>query len=133
MEEEDLRVEKLDFGTFTVGDRFIIGEAKEGANIRLAEFIRLIEIANASFKGAKWGYISKRQNEYSLQPTIHHEAPKFEKNMVAFAMVTEKSSHFNSALLEKRIVGDSYKFECFSEVETAVEWVREEVERATSS
>ena len=133
MDEEGLRLEKLEFGTFRIGDRFIIGEANEGANIRLPEFLRLVEIANASFKGAKWGYISRRKNEYSLQPTIHHEAPKFEENMVAFAMVTEKSSHFNSALLEKRIVGDAYKFECFSDLEIAVSWIREEVEKAESS
>lgn len=130
MGEEGLRTEELNFGTLTIGDRFIIGEVKEGADIRLAEFIQLIEIAKANFKGAKWGYISKRLNEYSLQPTIHHEAPKFEANMVAFAMVTEKSSHLNSALLEKRIVGDSYKFQCFSDLETAVSWIREEVDKA---
>lgn len=130
MEEEGMEIEKLDFGTLVIGDLFIIGEINEGADIQLEEAIQIFDIASARFDGSKWGYISKRNNEYSLQPTIHHEAPNFEENMVAYALVTEMDSHLRSAHIEKRIVGDSYKFECFSDVETAQVWIREEVEKA---
>lgn len=133
MDEAGMKIEKLGFGTLAIGDRLIIGEINEGADIRLGEAIRIFDIANANFNGAKWGYISKRTNEYSLHPTIHHEAPKIEKNMVAYAMVTEKNSQFRNAHIEKRIVGDSYKFQCFPDVETAAVWIREEVEKAESN
>ena len=132
MAEEGTKAEEFNFGKFEIGEQFIIGEINEGADIQLRDAVRIFDIAKVHFEGAKWGYISRRKNEYSLQPTIHHVTPSLQKNMVAYALVTEMDSHLRSAHLEKRIVAGSYKFECFSDMKTAEAWIREEVRNAES-
>ncbi len=132
MLETEMKIETLDFGTFKIGDRLVIGEMKEGVDIQLGQFTQLVGLAEEHFKGDKWGYISNRVNVYSLQPMVHREASKIALNMVAFAIVTKQDLHVRNALLEKRIVADSYRFQCFAEMDPALEWVRTEVRAASS-
>lgn len=118
-----MKIQKYDFGTLEIGDHFIVGEMKEGADIHLDVVSRIIDIANEAFNGERWGYISNRINSYSLNPIVHMEAPEFEKNMVVFAVVTNKDTHRINAELEKSFSDEQYKFECFLNLETAIAWV----------
>ena len=118
-----METEKYDFGTLTVGDHFIVGEMKEGADIQYDVVSRIIDIANGRFNGERWAYISNRVSSYSLQPLVHEELSKVEKNMIAFAVVTDKESHIKNAELEKCFSGGQYEFECFANIENAIAWV----------
>ena len=118
-----MKTEKYDFGSLKVGDHFIIGEMKEGADIQLDVVSKLIDIAHEQLNGERWAYISNRVNSYSLQPLVHFELSKVEKNMIAFAVVTDKESHIKNAELEKSFSGGQYEFECFANIENAIAWV----------
>ncbi len=84
---------------------------------------RIIDIAHERFNGERWAYISNRVSSYSLQPLVHVEAPKFEKNMIAFAVVTDKESQIKNSELEKYFSGGQYEFEYFANIENAIAWV----------
>ena len=43
--------------------------------------------------------------------------------MIAFAVVTDKESHIKNAELEKSFSGGRYEFECFANLENAIDWV----------
>ena len=118
-----MKTEKYDFGTLKVGDHFIVGEMKEGTDIQFDVVSRIIDIANGRFNGERWAYISNRVSSYSLQPLVHEELSKVEKNMIAFAVVTDKESHIKNAELEKCFSGEQYEFECFANIENAIAWV----------
>jgi hypothetical protein len=118
-----MKTEKYDFGTFKIGDHFIVGVMKEGADIQLDVVSKLIDIAHEQFNGEQWAYISNRVNSYSLQPLVHFELSKVEKNMIAFAVVTDKEIHIKNAELEKSFSGGQYEFECFANIENAIDWV----------
>ncbi len=119
-----MKIEKHKFGTLTIGDRFIIGEMKEGSDIHLDTVSRIIDIANSHFKGERWGYISNRINSYSLQPLVYRQASEFEKNMVAFAVVTSKKSALVCSEMEKSLVGERFEFSYFRELDKAIAWVK---------
>ena len=119
-----MKIEKYDFGTLTIGDHFIIGEMKEGSDIQLDTVSKIIDVANHNFKGEPWGYISNRVHSYSLQPLVHREAPKFEKNMVAFAVVASGDKALMQAEMEKRLIGQQYNFSCFNGLDKAIAWVK---------
>ena len=118
-----MKTKKYNFGTLKVGDHFIVGEMKEGADIQYDVVSRIIDIANGQFNGERWAYISNRVSSYSLQPLVHEELSKVEKNMIAFAVVTDKESHIKNAELEKCFSGGQYEFECFANIENAIAWV----------
>ena len=115
--------EKYDFGTLTFGNRFIIGEMREGADVQLETVSRIIEIAHARFNGEHWAYISNRVNSYSANPIVHIEAPKFEKKMVAFAVVANDQLRRRIVEIEKSISTGQYKFDCFVDLDAAIAWV----------
>ncbi len=119
-----MKIEKHEFCTLTIGDRFIIDEMKEGSDIHLDTVSRIINLANSHFKGERWGYISNRINSYSLQPLVYRQASEFEKNMIAFAAVTNKESALVCSEVEKRQVGDRFEFSCFKELDKAITWVK---------
>ena len=117
-----MKIEKYDFGTLKIGNHHIIGEMDEAADIHLDTVSRIIKIANKRFNGERWVYISNRINSYSLNPLVHMEAPKFDNNMVAFAVVTNKMSQRSNADLEKYFSEEQYKFECFLKLDEAITW-----------
>lgn len=119
-----MKIEKHSFGTLTIGDHFIIGEVNEDTDIQLDDVSKIIDVANKYFKGDKWGYISNRINSYSLQPLVHHDAPKFEKNMLAFAVVSNNKKIDNYTEVERIMVDDSYAFSSFSDLDEAIIWIR---------
>ena len=118
-----MKTEKYYFGTLKIGDHFIVGEMEEGTDIQLDVVSKLIDIAHERFNRERWAYISNRVNSYSLQPLVHEELSKVEKNMIAFAVVTEKEAHIKNAELEKFFSGGKYEFECFANMENAIDWV----------
>ena len=120
-----METKKYDFGTLKIADHFIIGEMNENTDIQLNTVSRIIEIANNTFHGEKWGYISNRVHSYSLNPLVHEQAPKFEKNMVAFAVVINSEAGQMNAELEKFISNEQYLFESFYDLEEAINWIKQ--------
>lgn len=118
-----MRKIEYDFGSLSVGDNFIIGEMNEGTRIGLDVVFEVIRVANENFKGQKWGYISNRVHSYSLQPLVHMQAEKFEKNMVAFAIVAPRPGAARYAEFEKNFAKVNYAFSWFMELDKAISWV----------
>ena len=119
-----MKIEEHDFGKLIVGDRFVIGEMKEGSDIHLDTVTRIIDIANSHFKGERWAYISNRIHSYSLQPLVYRQAFEFEKNMVAFAVVTNQDPKLVMAEMEKKIVEERFNFSYFGELDRAITWIK---------
>lgn len=127
-----MHVETHDFGKLCIGDHFIIGEMDEGENIDIDVVAKIIAIARQRFGNGKWAYISNRVNSYSLQPLVHEEAPKFERNMIAFGVVVSNRVHRHILELERAFTNGQYPFEFFDDLQSAIDWVTEVLEHANS-
>ena len=115
------------FGEVTIGDHYIIGAMNEGENINIEMVSEIISLANKHFNGESWGYISNRIHSYALDPTVHIEAPDFEKNMVAFAVVTYRKQTEITTVIEKeinKIHKLGYEFASFTDLDRAINWVK---------
>lgn len=118
-----MKKEIYEFGTLDIGDHIIIGEINEGVDIQLDVLDRIIAIANETFHGEPWAYISNRINSYSTQPMFHMEINKSQHNMLAFAVVTNNPLSSRTAEYEETFTGSAYQFKSFSDLDLAVSWV----------
>ena len=103
---------QFEFGQLvTLKDENIaIGTMAEGKMIDKNVVFRIIEIANSSFKGKHWVYISNRESSYTLDPMAHQVASDFSEDMVAFIVVTYRPLTKKIAEIEKNFKGPNYLF-----------------------
>jgi hypothetical protein len=100
---------KLEFGELKIYKNYIVGVMNEGTHISIDIVAKITDVANERFNNKPWAYISNRVNSYSLDVTVHIEAPKFEENMLAFAAVTYRKVTSMTTNIEKGVHSPSYK------------------------
>ena len=113
-----------DFGTLTLGDRFIIGEINEGAEVTREMVLEVIGIADKHFQGKTWGYISNRVHSFSTDPTIFMQAKQLDEKMVAFAAVIYREISKKVTEYEQGFIGDSFSYAVFDDLDEAISWVQ---------
>lgn len=119
-----MRIQQHKFEKLHIGDSFIIGEMKEGSHVSIEVVSEIIHIANANFKGRKWGYISNRLNSFSTDPLVFINAKKLDHHLVAFASVNYREASDSVTKIEEQIVGDSFKYETFTNLDDAISWIK---------
>jgi hypothetical protein len=123
-----MKVLQFDFGQLTIDDHIIIGEVTQDRHVEMDVVSVVIETANKYFHGEPWAYISNRTNSYSLNPNVHQNASRIEKNMVAFAIVANSELKQKIAAIEHLFVGNDYCFHVCGSLNEAVEWTKEKLE-----
>ncbi len=113
---------RYDFCKMEVFDDFIIAIMNEGITLLPNYNDVLVSVSEKYFKNKCFGYITHRINSYSVDPRIYFETSKI-KNLAAFAVVSSKQIDITNVELEKTFLKKPFKH--FTELEEAINWVKE--------
>ena len=118
------RVE-FDFGLIDVGENFLIGEMKEGADVLEDSIYSVVKLAREKFGDRPWGYISNRVHSYSHQPAAQVLLQKLNANLVAYAVVLGHPAHEILLDLERSLAEDKHAFAVFEELQESIDWIQD--------
>lgn len=110
---------RLDFGTLTLNDKFIIAVMDEGVHIVPEMNKVLVDIANTHYKNKTFVYLTHRVNSYSVDPAIYFQTSKI-KNLVGFAVISDVPFALSNAQVEKLFLNKP--FETFRYLDDAKQW-----------
>lgn len=116
------KIVKSSFGTVTIFDNMISIVINEGVLFQAKDLNELYEIFDTYFPNTKFGYISNRLNDYSidLSPELYRS---IHNNLTAMAAVCYTESSYKNANFEKTFY-KSKPFEVFKEYGNAVKWLK---------
>ncbi|MFD2518858.1 hypothetical protein [Salinimicrobium flavum] len=111
----------LDFTTLQFFEDYVISRLKEDIVFDVPQVAELVEVCTNHYGKKEFVYISKREYNYNVNPTIYFklEQAKFLKGI---AVVSQKASSLNMAHFEKNF--SKVPYEVFLELEDAMEWAK---------
>lgn len=124
--EEILRTIELEFTILEFHKNFVISRVREGAVLSKKQVQDLVEVCSDIYKRKKFVYISKRVNNYNVDPTIYLHLENV-KNLTGIAIVSTKTSAINMANFEQTF--SKVPFAVFMDMEDAMDWVKEVLEK----
>ena len=114
----------LDYTTLDFHENFVESKMKEGTIFSLEQIDNLIAVCTEYFKDRPYVYISRRINNYNVNPTIYLQLVKA-ANLKGIAIVSDKASSLNMAQFEKQF--SKVPFEIFLELKDAIDWAKTKV------
>ena len=108
------------FGEVFLSEHYLVAVMKEGMTVTPEVHGELVALAESTFDGRPFGYITHRINSYSVDPKVYLETSKIE-NLVAFAVVTNQPISESNTEIEKLFLDKP--FEVFKSLDQAVDWV----------
>lgn len=114
----------LEFSHLEFFENYVISRLKEDVVFDLEKLHKLVDTCNDFYGERPYVYISKREYNYNVNPTIYFNLDKL-KNLCGIAIVSQRSSSLNMAHFEKNFV--QVPFEIFLEFDEAIEWANEKV------
>ncbi|EID75363.1 hypothetical protein [Imtechella halotolerans] len=120
----------FDFGTFQFHEYYVVGVITEGISFNAFKNQLFLEACKAHFNDAPFGYISYRRHSYSVDPTIYLETEKL-VNLKAIGIVYHTQAQKLSIEVEKMFW--KRKFQDFDNIESAIDWIKKEIEEFTES
>ena len=124
--EEILRTIELEFTILEFHKNFVISRVREGVVFSKKQVQDLVEVCADFYKRKKFVYISKRVNNYNVDPTIYLDLENV-KNLAGIAIVSTKTSAINMANFEQTF--SKVPFAVFMDMEDAMDWVKEILEK----
>lgn len=124
--EEILRTIELEFTILEFYKNFVISRVREGVVFSKKQVQDLVEVCSDFYKRKKFVYISKRVNNYNVDPTIYLNLDKV-KNLAGIAIVSTKPSAINMANFEQSF--SKVPFAVFMDMEDAMDWMKEILEK----
>lgn len=109
---------ELDFTTLNFYPNYVISRVREDVLVGANEVRELITACADFYKKSKFVYISLRENDYNVDPTIYVTINKL--NLAGIAIVSKKAPSLNMAEFEKKFL--KIPFEIFNELEEAKSW-----------
>ena len=122
-----IKTVKLDFTILDFYNNYVVSEVNEDAVFSHSQFIEIVENCNQFFKGKRFVYISKRKNNYNVDPTVYLKLEEIRKNLIGIAVVSNKVSSINMAEFEKNF--SKVDFQIFLELDQAVEWAEDIIKK----
>lgn len=121
-----MNILELGFGKFELHKDIIIGRIKEGIHFNMA----LNSILNSELiahygENQKLGYISIRENSYSIDPMVHLHNTRHE-NLCSISIVENNSQNISSVDLESKFFKPG-KLKSFLNEELAVNWTKYQI------
>jgi hypothetical protein len=111
---------KLGFTTLDFYKNYVISEVNEEAVFSHSQFMEVVNRCREYYVEKKFVYISKRINNYSVDPTVYLKLEEIRKNLIGIAIVSNKVSSINMAEFEKTF--SKVDFKIFLELDEAAEW-----------
>ncbi len=111
---------KLDFTTLDFHKNYVISEVNEEAVFSHSQFMEVVNRCREFYVEKRFVYISKRINNYSVDPTVYLKLEEIRKNLIGIAIVSNKVSSINMAEFEKTF--SKVDFKIFLELDEAAEW-----------
>ncbi|WP_026838773.1 hypothetical protein [Gillisia sp. JM1] len=111
---------KLGFTTLDFYKNYVISEVNEEAVFSHSQFMEVVNRCREFYVEKKFVYISKRINNYSVDPTVYLKLEEIRKNLIGIAIVSNKVSSINMAGFEKTF--SKVDFKIFLELDEAAEW-----------
>lgn len=115
-----VREYQLDIGLVQVYENYLVTIFNEGVTLTLERAYQVIGIAEIHFQEKPFGFISFRQNNYAIDPTIYSNLRELE-NLKAFAVVSIKEMDMHNFKIEKLFFKKPMKF--FIEYKNARKWL----------
>lgn len=112
---------ELEFTTLEFYPDYLLSRVREDVLFSTQQVKDLIRIGLDFYKGRRFVYISLRENDYNVDPTIYFKLGKL--NLAGIAIVSEKASSLKMAEFEQKF--SKVPFEIFTELEEAKIWVKE--------
>ena len=120
-------IELETIGNFYFFDYFVVAEINEGAEFIFEKSRKLFDLAFEKYKGLPIGYISNRTNSYTSHPSDYVKVNNYLPSLIVFAAVTYNKASKNFTDLERKFC--KKRFENFSKIENAIDWVTEIVKK----
>lgn len=114
----------LDFSHLEFFDNYVISVLKEDVVFDINNLQNLIDACSKFYGDRPYVYISKRENNYNVNPTIYLHLDMI-KNLCGIAIVSQRSSSLNMANFEKNF--SRVAFEVFLELDDAIAWSKKQV------
>jgi len=114
---------KLDFTTLDFHKNYVISVVNEDAVFSHTQFMEVAKKCKEFFSEKRFVYISKRKNNYNVDPTVYLKLEEIRKNLIGIAIVSNKVSSINMAEFEKTFSKVNFKISL--ELEEAIEWAKE--------
>ena len=115
----------FDFGEARIFKNFVVAMMKEGITVEPAFNINLDQIAKKYYAGRKFGYITYRENSYSVNPLVYIETSKID-NLVAFAVVATTGIKEDNIKIEKLFL--KKPIQAFYDLDKAKAWILKMIE-----
>ena len=116
----DKHIVTFEFGVAELHENHMLMVMNEGVTVDSAINARLTDLAADHFGDRPFGYVTHRKHSYSVDPNVYNETSKI-KNLVGFAIVSDKEIHLTTAQVESMFLNKPMKV--FKEVGQAVSWV----------
>lgn len=116
----------LEFSHLEFFEDYVISSLKEDIVFDREQVRKLVNICNGHFKNKRFVYISKRENNYNVNPTIYLNLDEA-KYLCGIAIVSQRTSSLNMAHFEKNF--SKIPFEIFLDLEDATTWAKEKVKK----
>ncbi len=120
--ENILRTIELEFTILEFHSNYVVSRVRENVVLSQKQVHDLVEACADFFKRKKFVYISKRVNNYNVDPTIYLNINDV-KNLAGIAIVSSKESAIQMANFEGSF--SKVPFAVFMEMEEALEWKNE--------
>ncbi|HSP40155.1 MAG TPA: hypothetical protein VLN46_01900 [Gillisia sp.] len=118
--EDVLKTIELEFTILEFHNNFVVSKVRENVVLSKKQVRDLVDVCSDFYKRKKFVYISKRVNNYNVDPTIYLNIDDV-KNLAGIAVVSSNSSAIKMANFEQTF--SKVPFSIFMEMEDAGEWV----------
>lgn len=120
--EDILKTIELEFTILEFHSNYVVSRVRENVILSKKQVRDLVEACSDFYNGKKFVYISKRDNNYNVDPTIYLNIDSA-KNLAGIGIVSSNTSGIKMANFEQKF--SKIPFSIFIEMEEALEWVTE--------
>lgn len=114
----------LDFTQFEIHPHYIISTVKEGVLVDAEKMNQINEVFSIYYKDKKFGYISNRINDFTVNPTCFLKASKVD-NLVGMALLCYSEASVKTALFESSFY--PRPSEVFFTKQSCISWIEEQL------
>ena len=120
MTERIKRIELIDVN-LEFYEKIVISKVKEDVIFGAQHVEQILKICNEVFEGKNFVYISNRENNYNVNPTIYLDLKKV-TSLLGIGIVSERFEALKVANFEKQF--SPVPFDIFSNMEEALAWAK---------
>ena len=120
MTERIKRIELIDIN-LEFYEKIVISKVKEDVIFGAQHVEQILKICNEVFEGKNFVYISNRENNYNVNPTIYLDLKKV-TSLLGIGIVSERFEALKVANFEKKF--SPVPFDIFSNMEEARAWAK---------